>query len=193
MHTKEKILEESLELFAINGYEGTSMTKIADKVGIKKSSLYAHYKSKEVLFVEVAKEMVDQNVEFVRRSLDEQAPDVKTVLYKSFKTHIHDMATDDASIQFYNRFMQNPPNGLGGELTASVEKSEKQARGLLENVIAKGQASKEVTADLDATSIAHMYFCLIEGLANETTVYTLEEVERHAESVWVIFWRGVKI
>ncbi|QQK80821.1 TetR/AcrR family transcriptional regulator [Salicibibacter cibi] len=192
MDTKEKILAESMELFAINGYDGTSMTKIAEKVGIKKPSLYAHYKSKETLFIDVTKAMADNNVDFVRRSLDVQAPNVKTVLYHSFKTHIQDLISDDASNQFYNRFMHYPPEGLENELTAYVEQSEKQANRLLENVIAKGQASQEVTKELHAKSMAHTYFCLIEGLADETTIYTSDEIERHAESAWMVFWRGVR-
>lgn len=192
MHTKKKILASSMELFAMNGYEGTSMVMIADKVGIKKPSLYAHYKSKEALFIDVMKAMADNYIEFVRTSLDVQGQDEKTVLYESFRMHVRDMARDDASIQFYNRFMQYPPKGLESELTASVEQSEKQASMLLESVIARGQRSKEITTELDAKSIAHTYFCLIEGLANETIIYTIEEVERHAESVWMFFWRGVK-
>jgi len=192
MHTKEKILTESMELFTMHGYEGTSMTKIADMVGIKKPSLYAHYKSKEALFIDVTKAMADNNVEFVRRSLDVQAPDVKTVLYNSFNTHVQDMASDDASIQFYNRFMQYPPKGLENELKACIEQSERQARKLLESMVLAGQESNEIATELDAKSIAHMFFCIIGGLENETAIFSLEEVERHAESVWMVFWRGIK-
>lgn len=45
--TKERILDIALDLFSKNGYEATSMSDIAEKVGIKKASLYAHYKSKQ--------------------------------------------------------------------------------------------------------------------------------------------------
>jgi len=192
MHTKEKILAESMELFAMNGYEGTSMTQIADKVGIKKPSLYAHYKSKEALFIDVTKAVADNNVEFVRTSINVQSSDIKVVLYQSFKIHVQDMASDDLNKQFYNRFMQYPPKGLEKELTSCMEQSERQVRRLLENVVTKGQESEEVTKEIDAKSIAHMYFCLTEGLANETTIYPMEEVEKHAESVWTVFWRGIR-
>ncbi|MGN0604182.1 MAG: TetR/AcrR family transcriptional regulator [Oscillospiraceae bacterium] len=51
--TKEKILEESLELFSQNGYSGTSMSDIADKVGITKAALYKHFSGKEQIFDEL--------------------------------------------------------------------------------------------------------------------------------------------
>lgn len=47
MTTKEKILDEALTLFAENGYDGTSVDLIAERVGIKGPSLYKHYKGKE--------------------------------------------------------------------------------------------------------------------------------------------------
>ena len=47
MTTKERILYEGLTLFSEKGYKGTSVKDIADAVGIKDSSLYKHYKSKQ--------------------------------------------------------------------------------------------------------------------------------------------------
>ncbi len=47
MSTKERILEEALTLFSENGYDGTSVDLIAERVGIKGPSLYKHYKGKE--------------------------------------------------------------------------------------------------------------------------------------------------
>ena len=45
--TRERILDETLTLFAENGYDGTSVEEIAEKVGIKAPSLYNHFKGKE--------------------------------------------------------------------------------------------------------------------------------------------------
>ncbi len=47
MTTKDKILDEALTLFAKNGYDGTGVEQIAEKVGIKAPSLYKHFKGKE--------------------------------------------------------------------------------------------------------------------------------------------------
>ncbi len=45
--TKERILEAALELFAQNGYLGTSMNDIAGQLGVTKAALYKHYASKQ--------------------------------------------------------------------------------------------------------------------------------------------------
>ena len=48
--TKSRILSVALELFSTNGYEGVSVKQIAEGVGIKDSSLYKHFKSKQEIF-----------------------------------------------------------------------------------------------------------------------------------------------
>lgn len=45
--TKEKIIQESLKLFSINGFEAVSIRTIADAVGIGNSALYKHFSSKQ--------------------------------------------------------------------------------------------------------------------------------------------------
>lgn len=46
-NTKEKILDVALDLFSVWGYEATSISQIADAVGIRKASLYSHFTSKQ--------------------------------------------------------------------------------------------------------------------------------------------------
>lgn len=57
MGTKERIVEEALNLFSIKGFHGTSVKNIADAVGIKDSSLYKHYKSKQEIFDTIVKKI----------------------------------------------------------------------------------------------------------------------------------------
>ncbi|WP_230740968.1 TetR/AcrR family transcriptional regulator [Methanooceanicella nereidis] len=45
--TKDRILDAALELFARKGFDAVSMREIAEEVGIQKSSLYSHFKSKD--------------------------------------------------------------------------------------------------------------------------------------------------
>lgn len=57
MTTKEKIANEALTLFSQKGYNGTSVKDIAHAVGIKDSSLYKHYRSKNEIFSEIVLQM----------------------------------------------------------------------------------------------------------------------------------------
>lgn len=59
-NTKQVILEESLNLFAVHGYEGVSVAQIASAVGIKVPSLYKHYKSKQEIFDTILKQVTNR-------------------------------------------------------------------------------------------------------------------------------------
>jgi AcrR family transcriptional regulator len=45
--TKDRITDTAIDLFSRRGYEAVSMQDIAEAVGIKKSSIYNHFKSKD--------------------------------------------------------------------------------------------------------------------------------------------------
>ena len=72
--TRGEILEAALDLFAVNGYEATSISQLADAVGIRKASLYSHFANKQDILdtvVEtVLKGYADHSI-FVRADWDD--------------------------------------------------------------------------------------------------------------------------
>ena len=59
-NTKQEILKASLELFSVQGFEATSISQIADAVGIRKASLYSHFVSKQAILNAIVKEVLEQ-------------------------------------------------------------------------------------------------------------------------------------
>ena len=64
--TKEKIFEAAIDLFAKKGFDATPMREIAEAVGIKKASLYSHYKSKN--------EIMDSIFKYFKKELMKMRP-----------------------------------------------------------------------------------------------------------------------
>lgn len=56
---KELILESALELFAENGFHGTSISQIAKKAGISKGLIYNYFESKNEILSEIIKVAFD--------------------------------------------------------------------------------------------------------------------------------------
>ena len=59
-NTKQEILEAALELFSVQGFEATSISQIADAVGIRKASLYSHFENKQAILDALVKAVLRQ-------------------------------------------------------------------------------------------------------------------------------------
>ena len=62
-NTKQEILEASLDLFSVQGFEATSISQIANAVGIRKASLYSHFENKQAILDMLVKDVLDQYAE----------------------------------------------------------------------------------------------------------------------------------
>lgn len=65
VNTKDQILEVALDLFSVRGYEATSISQIADAVGLRKASLYSHFANKQ--------DILDTLVEELTREFDQHS------------------------------------------------------------------------------------------------------------------------
>ena len=72
--TKERILNTALALFSQRGYLGTSMSDIANELGMTKGALYKHYTSKQEILDRVTARMRELDRE---RAQAYQMPDTE--------------------------------------------------------------------------------------------------------------------
>ena len=56
--TKERILEEALEMFSQKGYAGTNIRELTAALGLVKSSMYKHFDSKEAIWDALLDQMI---------------------------------------------------------------------------------------------------------------------------------------
>ena len=61
--TKENILIAALRLFAKDGYEAVSVSKIAGELGMTKGALYKHYKNKRDIFDSIFERVCSLDIE----------------------------------------------------------------------------------------------------------------------------------
>ena len=61
-NTKEKIFNVSIDLFSQYGYDGVSIRQIAKEVGIKESSIYNHYQSKESILESILNYYINEMI-----------------------------------------------------------------------------------------------------------------------------------
>jgi AcrR family transcriptional regulator len=106
--TKKKILDVSINFFAIQGYKSTSIRMIAKEVGIRESAIYNHYKNKEAILLSVMKEIL--TLPSPTQKLQEEKIDVKIYLYNyvaEFKEITYDIKNEKLFRMLMIELLQN--------------------------------------------------------------------------------------
>src|SRR5258706_1805615 len=57
---KEEILDVATRLFAERGYDGASMNDVAERVGMRKASLFYHFATKDALYEAVLNRLIER-------------------------------------------------------------------------------------------------------------------------------------
>ncbi len=111
-NTKQIILAEALNLFAIYGYQSVSVAQIADAVGIKVPSLYKHYKSKQEIFDMLLQDILVRMSEARNRlavPIDEKMTDIYDKIdLDSLSQMFYSMLSfylEDGMVSKYRRFL----------------------------------------------------------------------------------------
>lgn len=109
-----KIKEVALELFATKGYENTTMREIGALVGIKASSIYSHYISKDELFEQVVQDLINkikwENIDINKIKASITVVDLKTLLFNVFSGYYNFFANNKLELLLWLRLRNLSPN-----------------------------------------------------------------------------------
>ena len=91
MQIKERIIEESIELFRKQGIKSTTMDDIAKHIGISKRTIYENFKDKESLLIEVVSTLFHENKCWLDKVFAESNNilEAVTVVLKAGVEHAH--------------------------------------------------------------------------------------------------------
>ena len=108
-NTKQEILNTALELFSVQGYEATSISQIADAVGIRKASIYSHFASKQDILESLMTQVLEQynkhsifihadwdNAAFAEAKQNLSAEEVEQLVFTQIRYILHDSLVSKA-------------------------------------------------------------------------------------------------
>ena len=184
--TKERILETALELFAQRGYLGTSMSDIAQRLGLTKAALYKHYTGKQEILDQIAARMNEMDYE---RAAEYDMPETEPDSFAEAYTH-----TPVEKIRAYSRAQfdhwtrEEFPANFRRVLTLEQYRDEKLAR-LYQDYLATGPVEymaaifrKLIGSDKAAMQLAldfygpvFLLYSVYDGAEDKDAVETLLE------------------
>lgn len=133
--SSQKIHAVALELFTKKGYEGASLADIAELVGIKKSSIYNHYKSKDDLFIAIFMACYEAELLHTKRFFETtETKEILPLLHEYLEQRILAISTV-AKTKFLFRFLTFPPFHLEEQLKTYKFEYFKQRQAILLKVL----------------------------------------------------------
>ena len=148
-----EIREAALTLFAEKGYFGTSMTDIADQLGVKAASLYNHIGSKQELLQQITSETMEALISEHRKAVGSSASPLEQAR-RAMQTHVRWHARHPRETKIGNSEI----NALEEHARAGIIEARKSYSDDWESMIQAGVDSGEFTVP----SVRLAAFALLE-------------------------------
>lgn len=190
--TQERIRSIASVLFAERGYGGTSMSQIAQQVGISKAGLYNYYTSKEALFTELVTRCMEAWIAVSQAPLRE-ATGYRQRLWEHFRAsvsftreHPHEVALLRLAVILVGgergERVQQPLEGFKVKYLEDLDSFFRQA-------VADGA----LDAAGDPPTLALTFSVFLDGVLFNTMFGDPldKHLDQHLETLFQPLWRGL--
>ncbi|PLR81123.1 TetR/AcrR family transcriptional regulator [Bacillus sp. V33-4] len=188
--TSNKLKAAALQLFAEKGYEGTALSEIARMVGIKTPSIYAHFPSKEDLFLSIYREHASSEMRTIENVLMEEKDKRTGEILKTIFNELTDLNAHKEEKLFFKRAVLLPPNHLKEKMKQEFVGFENKASERLTDFFKTAINAGEIVP-LNPEDLVATFYCMLDGLLMESHYYDQDEYEKRRNSIWTIFWQGI--
>ncbi|MGF7031059.1 AcrR family transcriptional regulator [Paenibacillus mucilaginosus] len=190
--TAEKIRGTALVHFARNGYEGASLADISAEVGIKKQSIYNHFKGKDDLFLAVFQDAAVREMLFVEDYLKRSGRlSLENMLY-GFLNEYRKRYEREEDTKFFLRMAFFPPGHLQKEIVDYCNRHLDRTEQLLEPVFALAASNGEMHPDVSIERASAAFTAVLDGMFVEMLYGGLERSLKRLDASWFVYWRGIK-
>ncbi|QHW32501.1 TetR/AcrR family transcriptional regulator [Paenibacillus rhizovicinus] len=180
--TAARLKQAALTLFAESGYDGVSLSEIAKIVGIKTPSIYAHFESKEHLFLALLEDAVHEESEkfaLLLQQTEDKPPIERYYAAFRFFTDIDGLTKGQS---FLKRTMLMPPKNVEERLRHEFIAYEKVFIGPLTALFRDCAGSETNEEQLER--LLALFFAVIDGLLVEHKLYDMELYRRRQALLW---------
>lgn len=170
IHTRERIIERSADLFNSRGYDGCSMHDIMKATGLKKGGIYNHFKNKDEIALEAFDYNLHKMISRFRIRLDKDKTAKEKLL--SVIEVMGSLANDDilfGGCPIFNTAIKSAPTHPG--LRARAKSAMNMLVTYVEIKIKEGINNKEFNPDLNPNKLANMMIMTLEGAVVMSRIY----------------------
>ena len=185
------ILKTAVSHFAKEGFEGASLSKIAEEVGIKKPSIYAHYKGKDDLFLSALQYSLYTQKDHLAVYFNSMKKEpLESILFGYYEWFAKE-SQDNERMNFILRVAYFPPLKLEKEVGELFNPFFDSMHRHLTRLLRERNRQENILHSEDFSNAALAYLTVTEGTMTELVYSGMERYEKRLQAVWPIFWRGL--
>lgn len=186
-----EIKEAALKYFTIHGYEGASLSLIAEEVGMKKQSIYAHFKGKDDLFLQVLRDAKQTELSSKRQYFSKVGSNNPEKDLYGFLQLVIELFQKNEQLKFWLRMSFFPPAHLAKAIEAEVIDIEEKLQTMLESKFQDWINAKLIVCDAAITP-TFAFLGVVDSIMLEL-VYGNDDKRLKAKlaASWTVFWRGI--
>ncbi|MCM2676830.1 TetR/AcrR family transcriptional regulator [Alkalicoccobacillus plakortidis] len=188
--TADEIKKAALYSFGRNGFDGASLAKIAEEVGIKKQSIYTHYKNKDELFLTVLEDSLKTDLNYLTNWAEKYKEQSLQDFLNSYLQLLGQRFENEDSFRFGLRISFFPPDHLYDAVMGMVLTFESRCE---EIFIPKfEQAVNDGLIEIEDTRSAVLaYLSILDAIFVELIYGKTERATLKMNALWKIYWRGL--
>ena len=197
--TKEKIIKIALKQALEQGYDNTSMSKIAREVGISKPAIYHHFANKEDLFQQALDYFLAKLAQFT----ENQFQDCTTLQeflqrfftsFENVKNMVKSMIRGSDIKTAYSFLELNISASKHNENTRKrMANGYQMTRINFKNLVVTAQKNGEIRNDIDPETFAFMMLSIIEGLSLQKWFDDSFSLDNTGKKIYENLWNMIKI
>lgn len=187
----KEIKDIALKFFTIHGYEGASLSQIAESVGIKKQSLYAHFNGKDDLFLQILQDAKEAEISSKLNYLSKvDTLNPKADLFGYLQLVI-DLFQQSEQLKFWLRMSFFPPLHLAAAINEEVIDTEIKIQTVLESKFQDWIDAKAIMED-DASIPTLAFLGVVDSIMLELAYGDNEQrLNDKLYASWTVYWRGI--
>jgi AcrR family transcriptional regulator len=188
----EKIREEAIKQFAQKGYDGTSIKDITKEIGITAPALYAHYSSKEDLFLNIFCEAVEDLISSIRRAIvTSDSESAEKILFSIYSAYVNEVFSKNPKSLLILRNTMFPCESLTEKVVEIVLNANRDLSSRIKSVFEQGM--KDGIIKVNTTDKYYRdFFKLITAHIYEMLAFKVILTTNQIDTEWKEFWNIIK-
>lgn len=159
---RTRVLDAAVELFAQQGYEGTSVSQVVTAAGVAKGGFYHHFASKQELLYEVYGDLIHHQLRTMDDIIARRLPASETL-----RLLIEDLVCSTARSARQALVFWREMHRLDDARTGQYRRDRRRYHDTVRRLIRDGQAAGEFTTVASADTVAFTIF----GMVNELPLW----------------------